>query len=195
MKLCLITQPFFFDKEALLVNEMFACGLKILHLRKPVATVAEMEDFLSKINSNYLNRITIHSCYGLVDKFKLRGAHLGANRSFDTNNFHGALSFSCHSFDEVKVHKPKCDYVFLSPIFDSISKQGYKASFNRTALAKAKHEGVIDSKVLALGGITIDNVSRVSQMGFGGVAVLGGVWQSQEPVSSLERYIKVVENL
>ena len=195
MKLYLITQPFFFDKEVSLVNEMFACGLEVLHLRKPEAALAEMENFLSKIDAEYLKRISIHSCYDLVGKYGLRGAHLGRNRSLDLCDFHGKLSFSCHTLEEVIVHKPICDYVFLSPVFDSISKQGYKASFSDEVLAKAKEDGIIDSKVVALGGISLDNVARVGRMGFGGVAVLGGVWQSSEPVRNLEKYLQVLDKL
>ena len=56
--------------------------------------------------------------------------------------------------DELEVPKgwgPGLDYAFLSPVFDSISKEGYKsAGFEKDRLATAiKGSGV---SVIALGG-------------------------------------------
>ena len=38
------------------------------------------------------------------------------------------VSTSTHNIDEVKQSQNYCDYVFVSPIFDSISKSGYLAN-------------------------------------------------------------------
>lgn len=46
------------------------------------------------------------------------------------------------------------DYLFLSPIFDSISKRGYLSQFSFESLQNAAKEGLIDGKVFALGGVT-----------------------------------------
>ena len=37
-------------------------------------------------------------------------------------------------------------------------------------------KGLIDKKVYAMGGITLDNVRLVRDMGFGGVVVCGDLW-------------------
>lgn len=37
-------------------------------------------------------------------------------------------------------------------------------------------QGWIDRKVMALGGITLDNIARVQSYGFGGAIVLGDIW-------------------
>ncbi|MDD6809054.1 MAG: thiamine phosphate synthase, partial [Bacteroidales bacterium] len=47
------------------------------------------------------------------------------------------LSVSCHSLEELSAHKAKFDYLFLSPIFDSISKKGYSGRFTREQLLEA----------------------------------------------------------
>ena len=69
------------------------------------------------------------------------------------------------------------DYVFLSPIFDSISKRGYRSQFSLTELQKAAAEGIIDSKVVALGGITKDKLPLLQSLHFGGAAMLGAIWE------------------
>ena len=78
--------------------------------------------------------------------------------------------------------------MFLSPIYDSISKEGYGAAFSRIDLKQAADEGIIDSKVLALGGVSLEHIPEVRSMGFGGAAVLGALWQAKEPT----RYLKAL---
>ena len=96
------------------------------------------------------------------------------------------LSVSCHSLEELSAHKAKFDYLFLSPIFDSISKKGYSGRFTREQLLEARDNGLIDKKIIALGGITAGNIPIIRDLGFGGVAVLGSVWFSPSPVTSFE---------
>ena len=66
--------------------------------------------------------------------------------------------------------------MFLSPIFDSISKQGYAAAFTKEELADASRRGVIDERVIALGGVTPKHLGELARIGFGGGAFLGHVW-------------------
>ena len=96
------------------------------------------------------------------------------------------LSISCHSLEELSAYKAKFDYLFLSPIFDSISKKGYSGRFTREQLLAARDNGLIDKKIIALGGITSGNIPIIRELGFGGVAVLGSVWFSPSPVTSFE---------
>ena len=58
------------------------------------------------------------------------------------------------------------DYVTLSPVFDSVSKPGYRGAFDAAAI-----ELPAGVRVLALGGVTPDNVGRLDR--FAGYAVLG----------------------
>lgn len=82
--------------------------------------------------------------------------------------------------DEVMIWKDKCDYVSLSPIFDSISKKGYKAAFTVKQIDEARKQGVIDHRVLALGGVTFNKIDDVLRMGFGGVMIMGDAWKNMK---------------
>ena len=64
----------------------------------------------------------------------------------------GAVSRSCHSLEEVAESR-ELDYVFLSPVFDSISKQGYASHFSEEQL-----RGHVDARVMALGGVTAGRI-------------------------------------
>ncbi len=80
------------------------------------------------------------------------------------------MSRSLHSVEEIAGVKE--DYVFLSPVFPSISKPGYGGSLNLEEL-----KVVVNRKVIALGGITEERLPIVERIGFGGAAMLGAVWR------------------
>jgi thiamine-phosphate pyrophosphorylase len=83
-------------------------------------------------------------------------------------------------------YKDECDYLFLSPIFDSISKQGYSSAFGSDMLRQAADDGIIDDKVIALGGVTFDKLPYLRDLNFGGVAMLGALY-SHEGVKRLNQ--------
>ena len=62
-------------------------------------------------------------------------------------------------------------------IFDSISKPGYHSAFTAQQLAEARQQGLIDHRVMALGGVTFNQVNNVMKMGFGGAMILGDAWK------------------
>ena len=120
----------------------------------------------------------LHDFFGLAEEMSLYGIHLNSRNPFPPPGWHGSVSRSCHSIDEVALYKPSCDYVSLSPIFDSISKAGYTSAFSIGELRTAVSSGIIDKKVMALGGITFTNMQDVLRLGFGGVMILGAAWQN-----------------
>lgn len=68
------------------------------------------------------------------------------------------------------------DYVFLSPVFDSISKAGHTAAgFPPAALASTLATAAIP--VLALGGVSSTTAAEAAGLGFAGAALLGSVWR------------------
>jgi thiamine-phosphate pyrophosphorylase len=108
--------------------------------------------------------------------------------------YHGCLSAACHSLEEVAMQKPKVDYLFLSPIFDSISKQGYASGFRREVLQQAQADGLIDAQVMALGGVTLERIPQLATWGFGGVALLGDVWGRLNDLPAFTDYLKALRD-
>ncbi len=176
MKLIVITRPDFFPGEAEAITALFRYGLEILHLRKPESGLAEIESLLDRIPGIYHPRIVVHEHFQLVDRYRLKGIHLNRRNPDVPQGYEGHVSCSCHSLEEVELHKPSCNYVFLSPIFDSISKAGYSSAFTATRLQEARRQGIIDSRVMALGGIDSERMDDIRQFGFGGAVLLGDIW-------------------
>lgn len=171
-----ITLPTFFDGEAGQIAQLLRGSVDLLHIRKPQASAEEVERLIREIPAEYHPRLVLHDHHSLAEKYQLHGVHLNSRNPLPPEGWHGSVSRSCHTLEEVREWKEKCDYVSLSPIFDSISKQGYHAAFSARQLAQAKKEGIIDEKVLALGGVTFHRLDEVQRMGFGGGMILGDAW-------------------
>ena len=177
MEWIVITSPGFLQGEADFIDRLFNHGLDRLHLRKPGADIGECRRLLDGISREWLPRIVVHDNFGLCREYGLDGVHLNGRNPMAPPNHEGSVSRSCHSLEEISRYKEECDYLTLSPIFNSISKQGYMAAFGPGQLAAARDSGLIDRRVIALGGVTLENIPRVKELGFGGVAILGDVWQ------------------
>lgn len=176
MKLIIITSPDFIPDEARIVTELFKAGLDLLHVRKPDADVHAVENLLQGIAPEYRTRIVIHDFFSLKDKYLLGGIHLNSRHPEAPANYEGILSRACHSLEEVETTVSRFNYVLMSPVYDSISKQGYRSGYSQEALQQAQAERIINEKVVALGGISAANLSEIKALGFGGAALLGDIW-------------------
>ena len=173
-----ITKPTFFDGEADMIVWLLRQGkADILHVRKPSASEKEYEDLLKLIPSIWHSSLVIHDHFDLAARYGLYGVHLNSRNPNPPVGWSGCISRSCHSFEEIMEWKERCDYVSLSPIFDSISKQGYMSAFTGNDIADASRKGIIDGKVYALGGVTYKRIETVKSMGFGIAMILGDAWK------------------
>lgn len=186
MKFIVITSPCHIPDEAQLIDILFDNGLDILHLRKPEWGREECERLIKEIMPrdegthaiSSGNHIVVHDHHSLCREYGLQGIHLNRRNPVAGIPREGhTISASCHTIEEVEQRKPSVDYLFLSPIFDSISKKGYNAAFTPRELREASMRGIIDSKVVALGGVSLERLPLLGELGFGGAAFLGDVWR------------------
>lgn len=189
MKLIIITSPDFLPDEARILTELFKAGLDLLHLRKPEAEIYEVESLLQEIPMKYRNRIVIHDFFLLKEKYSLGGIHLNSRHPEAHENYHGLLSRACHSLEEVETTTPRFDYVLMSPVYDSISKQGYRSGYSTEALRQAQEKGIINEKVIALGGVNEANLAEIKSLGFGGAALLGDIWNRYHAWEDIEQLL------
>lgn len=93
--------------------------------------------------------------------------------------------FKFHSLKELENCKEKYDYAFLSPVFDSISKAGYESHMDLKEVEKVLKNR--EDKIIALGGIDEDKIDTVKALGFSGIALLGAIWKSDNPVEKFKQ--------
>ncbi len=191
MKFIVITEPEFLPNEAELIERLFDAGLDTLHLRKPNSTTDDCAALLDKLPSSVLRHTVVHDHFGLCAAYGLQGVHLNRRNPQPPATSGGiTVSASCHSIDEAASRKLQLDYVTLSPVFDSISKQGYRSSYTDDQLTSAAVGGIIDSRVIALGGITLDRIAQLRKWHFGGAAFLGDVWNKASCGNQFDAYAK-----
>lgn len=176
MKLIVVTAPTFFVEEDKIITALFEEGLDILHLRKPETPAMYSERLLTLIPEKYHRRIVTHEHFYLKEEFNLMGIHLNTRNPNEPHDYSGHVSCTCHSVEEVKSKKHFYDYVFMSPVYDCITKTGTLSGYTPEELRAAGKERIIDTKVMALGGITPDNILEIKDFGFGGAVVLGDLW-------------------
>lgn len=183
-KLIIFTFPESIPNEIEIITLLFENGLNILHLRKPHDSLNSIANFIEKIPIQFHSKIVIHSHFSLLETFELKGIHLNnSNKKFYSEleqHNRQIISTSCHSINELnelKNGRNKYKYVFLSPIFDSISKNSYCANFTQTELIDAKSQEIISRKIVALGGIEANKIEQIKAFGFGGIGILGAIWR------------------
>lgn len=176
MKLVLLSTPEFFVEEDKIVSALFEEGLDLLHLRKPGQEPVYSERLLTLVPETWHARIVVHEHFYLKEEFGLRGIHLSDAHPEPPQNYSGQLSRSCHSIEELRELRAGMDYVFLSPVFDSISHPERHAAYTHQQLHDASRAGLIDRKVMAAGGISAETLPLLEDYGFGGAVVLGDLW-------------------
>lgn len=158
-------------REHLHVRAILDAGWDRVHLRHPSAQLADMRRLIERIPQRYHQRLVVHGHFELVNSFNLGGLHLNRRCPTPPALYRGPLSRSCHSISEAADSKGMT-YVTLSPIFDSISKEGYGRRFTDSELRQL--DGVT-TPVIALGGVTARLIPALRDYNFSGFAMLGAL--------------------
>lgn len=175
------------ENEILILTQLFESGLEYYHFRKPNKSYQEHCEYLEAIDTKYHNRIVVHYFHELINKYNLKGIHFQEQKRRDhidnpghyfkdLNLFGKTISSSFHEPKELEDCYFEFDYHLLSPVFSSISKQGYKG--------KGFDVNYIDKLIIGMGGINANTIAKTMELGFKGVGVLGGVWNTNNPVES-----------
>lgn len=184
-----ITPEDIFSDEPAYIREILTSGWDKVHLRHPGASLRDMRNLIEAIPQRFHSRLRLHGHFELLNSFRLGGIQLNGRCPRKPDNYDGPYSRTCHSIEEVKASLD-CDYVTLSPIFDSISKEGYKAAFTKEQLQEIDkiRSLIVNTKVVALGGITPATAKEALNLGFDGYAVLGALMTAPD-INELRRRI------
>lgn len=171
-----------FSQEPVFIKTILDEGWDYVHLRHPGATYIDMRNLIEAIPQKYHARLRLHGHFELTNEFNLGGLHLNSRCPVAPPNYTGSLSRTCHTIEEAHRHAPTMDFVTLSPVFDSISKEGYSSAFTPD-----DWQSVPEGKTVALGGITPDTASKLKDSPFIGYAVLGYLFAAKTQDELKER--------
>ncbi|MBU2949666.1 thiamine phosphate synthase [Tamlana agarivorans] len=178
--------------EIEILHQLFQEGLQYYHLRKPNKTIEAYRDYLNQIDEQYHNRVVVHYFHELINDFNLKGIHFQEQKRIDhidnpgqyfkhLNMFGKTISSSFHEPEAIENCYFEFDYHLLSPVFSSISKAGYKG--------RGFDVNHIDKTIIGMGGVSTENLTEFTKLGYKGVGVLGGIWHSENPVGTLKTMI------
>ena len=187
--LIVITSEQDIQNEVTLLEGLFDAGLEVLHFRKPNKSYEEHCAYLNLIDSKYHNRIVVHYFHKLINEYGLKGIHFQEQKRRDhvdntghyfkeLNMFGKTISSSFHEPEELECCEFEFDYHLLSPVFSSISKKGYEG--------RGFDVNHIDKLIVGMGGINAETIPETFKLGFKGIGVLGGVWNTGNPVESFK---------
>ena len=170
MELIAITPPYFYPEEPEAIAEALQSNrFSRVHVRKPGATESDTSRLLAAIPSELYPRLSLHDNFNIAQELGIGGIHLNSRNPSAPAGWKGIVSRSIHAVEEIAGITE--DYAFLSPIFPSISKPGYKPPFTLEELSPH-----LNSRIFALGGVTPDKLPILEKAGFGGAAMLGAAW-------------------
>lgn len=180
--------------ETELVNSFFENGLDFFHVRKYGFSNDEMQNYLNGIDKAFRTKIVLHSHFFLAKEFGINRIHFKEEarinkRYVDYKNYQ--LSTSVHCIEDFNKLSETWRYAFLSPVFPSISKPDYGCETNGLNNLEQKNNSHV--QLIALGGIQPENCRQVIENGADGFALLGSIWQSNNPLNTFLQCKKNVQ--
>lgn len=170
-------------REVPAMEGLFFAGLGRYHVRKPMWTEPELEAWLRRLPESWRPRIFLHQHHVLVGRLSLGGRH---GKDSGEGPAGPAESRSCHGLAALRRHIGRYDSLIFGPVFPSLSKPGYGPAgdfpWDELRIVLKGARGPLDTRVLAVGGVTTGGLARCHELGFDGAAVIGAVWNAPDPV-------------
>ncbi|MFV5691668.1 thiamine phosphate synthase [Flavobacterium sp. LT1R49] len=187
-----ISNPTPIENEINLILQLFKEGLQFFHVRKPDFSAAEMKLFLSKIEMEFRSKLVLHQYHELAEDFGITRIHFTEKMRAETSEGNlkkwkereFKLSTSIHKMADFEKLSNVFDYAFFGPVFESISKPNYTSNSDfRIELENRKNN---KTALIALGGITSDKIKTALEYGFDDVALLGTIWNNNNPIENFK---------
>ena len=183
-----------------IVSELAKNGLDVFQLRAKSMNDNEIIDLikdLRSVTSNTKMKLCINDnvnvaikCKGLIDILHLGQSDMKPNEAkkmIDQNIEIGLSITNKNQLDDV----PNCvNYLGVGPIFPTGSKKDASEPIGSNILREIINKTEIP--VVAIGGISLDNIYDLFKLGVSGVAVISAILNEYNPI---ENFHKLKENI
>jgi len=186
---------------ARLAEEAIQGGAGILQLRNKISTSDEFYSDALKIKEvarHFKIPFIINDRVDIALALKADGAHLGqddlpfaeARKLLGKQMILGA---SVHNLNEFEIAlKGKPDYLGVGTIYPSFSKTELQSAGNKI-IEQLRPKTTLP--LIAIGGITVENLEPVIQAGADGVAVISDLFGRQNVCSRAQEFVKEVKQV
>lgn len=168
---------------------------------------ASIQDFLRigkevrRLCDSYQATFILDDHVELVREIGADGVHLG-KKDMPVAEARKTLGNDCiiggtaNTFDDVKMHyEASANYIGCGPFRFTTTKQGLAPVLGlegyRSIIAQMSAEG-IDLPMVAIGGITAEDIPAIMQTGVSGIALSGAVLRAADPVAEMKRLTEIV---
>ncbi|MBO5205590.1 MAG: thiamine phosphate synthase [Prevotella sp.] len=138
----------------------------------------------------------------MVRQIGADGVHLGKNdmpvgeaRALLGDNF--IIGGTANTFDDIRSHyEAGANYIGCGPFRFTTTKKGLAPVLGLegyTYLIKRAREEGINLPIVAIGGITAEDIPAIMSTGVNGVALSGTVLRAENPVEEMKKLIKITE--
>lgn len=172
----------------------FESYLSYLHIREPNHTASELYDCIKSLKQADfpLQKIVINDRIDVALASEISHVQIGyrsipiaiASEKFPNLQ----LGASIHSLEEAK--NTTAQWLLYGHIFGTASKSGMPGRGTEELARIVKH---VSRPVVAIGGITPQNVKQVCATGVSGIAVMSGIWQAIDPIEKAKEYAYKLE--
>lgn len=177
-------------------------GIKWVQLRMKDAT----EDEIISIGTEVRRLCDQHSATFIIDdhvelvhKLKADGVHLGKNDMpiAEARNILGKdiiIGGTANTFEDIAAHyQATANYIGCGPFRFTTTKKGLSPTLGlegyRSIMTKVKEAG-INIPVVAIGGITAEDIPDIMQTGISGIALSGAILRAENPIEEINRILK-----
>ncbi len=178
-------------------------GCRWIQLRMKDASDEELEQTALQIQSlckQYGATFIIDDHVELVKKISADGVHLGKNdmpiaeaRKILGKSF--LIGGTANTFEDVKAHyEAGADYIGCGPFRFTTTKKNLSPILElegyRSIVSKMKESG-IPLPIVAIGGITYDDIPAIMETGVTGIALSGTILRAEDPVAETRRIMSL----
>ncbi len=139
----------------------------------------------------------------LVKEIGADGVHLGKNdmpideaRKILGDNF--IIGGTANTFEDVEMHwKNSANYIGCGPFRFTTTKEKLSPVLGLEGycqIVQQMKEAGIDLPIVAIGGITAEDVPEIMKTGVTGIALSGTVLRAEDPVNEMKRLLEIVKN-
>ncbi len=187
------------------IHEAIAGGCKWVQLRMKGATDDEVRPVALKVkqwcDSKGITFI-IDDRVELVKEINADGVHLGKNDMpiAEARRILGEayiIGGTANTFEDVKAHyEAGADYIGCGPFRYTTTKEKLSPTLGlegyREIVTKMKDQH-IDLPIVAIGGITIDDIPDIMQTGVSGIALSGCILNAKDPATKTHELLSVID--
>ncbi|ABO49135.1 thiamine-phosphate diphosphorylase [Desulforamulus reducens MI-1] len=198
--LYLITDDFYLNQRGILavIEECLKAGVTMLQYRAKEKSSREMlkeAEKLKELALKYQVPFIINDRLDIALAVQADGVHLGqSDLPFTVAKGLMAdriIGVSATSYEEGReAIQQGADYVGVGPVFPTATKKDAKPPLGIEVIRQLKGD-FPKAKLVAIGGISLDNASEVVNSGADGLAIISAILGASEPGERVKQFLKM----